>query len=366
VQTASHTARLAINTYKTTPADNLAGTVTEPWQYPSHTPFIRDAIRRRYALLPLLASLQIEAHRTGAPPVRWVGWGCESSDPEVWSSQRLRDGEPQFRLGDSLMVVAVDQAADECSFASVYLPRGGAHCALASSSPSSSSGDDDDGEGGDATGYVLLAGDDFPRFPAGRWARVPCPIARGAPVLTREGGAVPIGRGERTRGPADDAGFGDGGGDGAVHVPPDDFRGVEVYPPLPPASSSAAAAAADEGEDGDEDEDEDGGRWFTTTWREDDGLGPDHARSVLACTVSYLSLPSRILLRYSEEHEACCPDAETAPDARFQPAWTQLAVVMPPNDFRPVVAAAGAPAVLPTEDVEGLNRRLTWLVNVER
>ena len=326
VQTAAHTARLAINTYKTTPDDNLSGAVTEPWQYPSHAPYIRAAIERRYALLPLLASLQVEAHRTGAPPVRWVGWGRERTDPEVWSDRRLRDGEGQFWLGDGLLVCAVDREADERGEADVYLPRGAAAAA-------------DWGRG--APGYVLLAGA-FPRYEPGRWARVPCAIADGAPVLAREGSAVPVGRGERTLGPGESAPDDDDGDDDAVRLPPDDYRAVELYPPPAPPGPEGGEGGGKDGE-----VEEEAGRWFATTWREDDGLGPDHARGVLACTVAYLCLGARIVLRYSEAREACC---DACPDGApggggFAPAWTELVVVLPPREARAVVAAAGAPAV---------------------
>jgi hypothetical protein len=339
VQTACHTARLAINTYKTTPEDNLSGAVTEPWQYPSHTPFIRAAIRRRYALLPLLASLQLVAHRTGAPVVRWVGWGCERSDPRVWTDRRLRDAEGQFCLGGDVLVAAVDRRADEAGEVDVYLPR----TAL-------------DGGGSEEAvfpGYVLLAGA-FPRYAAGQWVRVPCPIAAGAPVLAREGSAIPVGRDERTLGlgespcgtPPPSNGEDeedDKEEDEDEHVarlPRDDYRAVELYPPL-----VAAAAAA-----GDEEEEQGGGtvgaRWWTTTWFEEDGCGPDHARDVLACTVSYSCSRGRIALRYAERYEACCDDAAGdgggAAGERFVPAWSELVVILPPGEERPVVAAEGS------------------------
>jgi hypothetical protein len=257
----------------------------------------------------------VEAHRTGAPPVRWVGWGCERTDPEVWSDRRLRDGEGQFWLGDGLLVCAVGREADASGEADVYLPRGGG-----------------------APGYVLLAGA-FPRYEPGRWARVPCAVADGAPVLAREGSAVPVGRPGRTLGPGEGGPGDGGGGGGAVRLPPDDYRAVELYPPPP----------GPEGEDGGGEaaaEDEEAGRWFATTWREDDGRGPDHARGVLACTVAYLCQRARIILRYSEAREACCDECpDGVPDEGFAPAWTELVVVLPPREARAVVAAAGAPAV---------------------
>lgn len=52
--------------------------------YPEITPLVRDAIKRRYEILPYIYSLGLESHLTASPPQRWIGWGYES-DPEVWT-----------------------------------------------------------------------------------------------------------------------------------------------------------------------------------------------------------------------------------------------------------------------------------------
>ena len=51
VQTGIHTPRFAINCFETG-EDNLVGDVIEPWMYPEILPEVREAIRRRYELIP--------------------------------------------------------------------------------------------------------------------------------------------------------------------------------------------------------------------------------------------------------------------------------------------------------------------------
>jgi hypothetical protein len=276
--------------------------------------------------------LTLEAHRTGAPVVRWIGWGCEG-DQEVWRDRRLRDGEGQFWLGDDLLVVAVGREADEAGEVDVYLPRR----ALGP----------DDGEVY-RLGYILLAGD-FPHYDAGQWVRISCPIASGAPVFAREGSAIPVGRDERTLAPFErhltttTAGDGEAAGpdEDAVSLPLDDYRAVELYPP--PATATEPAGAP----------------WSSTTWREEDDRGADHARGVRRCTVSYRCARDEIELRYDEGVEPCCDEASgarrgaredgaaggVADQERFVPAWRELRVILPPGEERRVVAGEGAPDV---------------------
>src|SRR3954471_24189267 len=52
IQLGIHSPRFAINCFKTNPDDNLIGEVIEPWQYPSVTPLVREAVKRRYELVP--------------------------------------------------------------------------------------------------------------------------------------------------------------------------------------------------------------------------------------------------------------------------------------------------------------------------
>jgi hypothetical protein len=230
--------------------------------------------------------------------VRWVGWGCEA-DARVWADQRLRDAESQFWLGDDLIVCAV---ADELAVAvDVYLPLRNAD---AGTDP--------------RPGYVLLAGA-FPRYAAGQWVRVSCPLAAGAPVFAREGSALPVGRDERTAAPGDDED--DAADDStsdeagpAVRLPRDDYRAVELYPP---------GGAW-------------GGRWFATVWHEDDGVSVS-ATATLECRVAYRCAADRIELRYDERGGAG--------GGGFAPAWTELVVVLPPGETRRVVAAEAAPDV---------------------
>lgn len=87
--------------------------------YPEITPLVRDAIKRRYEILPYIYSLGLESHLTASPPQRWIGWGYES-DPEVWT-KALKSGEEQFWFGDTILVGGVYEPG--VTVAKMYLPR---------------------------------------------------------------------------------------------------------------------------------------------------------------------------------------------------------------------------------------------------
>lgn len=79
---------------------NSDNTVTEPWMYPDHTGYIRDAIRLRYRMIPYLYSLMARAHRTGLPLM----------EPLVSAFQDDPAGDENgtdFMLGDALLVANV-------------------------------------------------------------------------------------------------------------------------------------------------------------------------------------------------------------------------------------------------------------------
>ncbi|KXJ90216.1 glycosyl hydrolases family 31-domain-containing protein, partial [Microdochium bolleyi] len=118
IQLGVHSPRFTINCYKTSPQDNLIGDVIEPFQYPSTTPIIRKAVRRRYELVPYTYSQALLSHRDATPPQRWTGWGYEN-DPEVWT-KKIYQGDTQFWFGDALMIAGVYEPGD--STARVYLP----------------------------------------------------------------------------------------------------------------------------------------------------------------------------------------------------------------------------------------------------
>ncbi len=121
IQLGIHSPRFAINCFKTDENDNTIGGVIEPWMYPSITPLIRDAIKRRYELIPYLYSLMLESHARAIPPQRWVGHGYES-DKAVWSDECMK-GETQYWLGDTIMVGGVYEPGK--TMARMYFPSTG-------------------------------------------------------------------------------------------------------------------------------------------------------------------------------------------------------------------------------------------------
>lgn len=79
---------------------NSDNTVTEPWMYPDHTPYIRDAIQLRYRMFPYLYSLVARAHRSGLPIM----------EPLVSAFQRdhaVDENATEFMVGDALLVANV-------------------------------------------------------------------------------------------------------------------------------------------------------------------------------------------------------------------------------------------------------------------
>lgn len=237
VQLGCNQIRFAINCFKTSPQDNQAGEVIEPWMYPEITPMIRKAIKRRYEIMPYIYSLGLESHLTASPPQRWIGWGYES-DPEVWT-KALKNGEEQYWFGDTLLVGGVYQPGVDK--ARVYLPR-------------SFDGFD--------YGYVNLNAP-YEYLASGQWVTVASPWRESIPLLAKIGGAIPVGKNVQTRMPGDKSPESKG-------LPEDDYRGVEVFPPK--GSSH--------------------GHIFSTTWYEDDGLSLKP--NISSFTVSYVSTEEKV------------------------------------------------------------------------
>jgi alpha-glucosidase (family GH31 glycosyl hydrolase) len=241
IQLGCHQIRFAINCFKTSPQDNQAGEVIEPWMYPEITPLVRKAIKRRYEIMPYIYSLGLESHLVASPPQRWVGWGYES-DPEVWTKP-LKSGEEQYWFGDTLLVGGVYQPGVET--ARIYLPRRA--------------------EDGFDYGYVNLnAPHEYAA--SGQWVTVSSLWRESIPVFAKIGGAIPIGRDVQTRMPGDKTPTGQS-------LPSDDYRGVELFPPK--GSSH--------------------GRTFTTTWYEDDGLSLQP--EISAFTISYSSTAEKVIVK---------------------------------------------------------------------
>ncbi|OAL19640.1 hypothetical protein AYO20_11615 [Fonsecaea nubica] len=241
VQLGCHQIRFAINCFKTSPQDNQAGEVIEPWMYPEITPMIRKAIKRRYEMMPYIYSLGLESHLTASPPQRWIGWGYES-DPEVWT-KALKSGEEQYWFGDTLLVGGVYQPGVDT--ARIYLPRRA--------------------EEGFDYGYVNLNAP-YEYHASGQWVSVSSPWRESIPIFAKIGGAIPIGKNVQTRMPSDTK-------PDCKTLPEDDYRGLEIFPPR--GSSH--------------------GRSFTSSWYEDDGLSlhPD----ISSFMVSYSSTDEKVTVQ---------------------------------------------------------------------
>jgi alpha-glucosidase (family GH31 glycosyl hydrolase) len=249
IQLGCVSSRFAINCFKTSPDNNEVGEVIEPFMYPEITPRVRDAIKRRYEMLPYIYSLGLESHMSATPPQRWVGWGYES-DPEVWT-KALKAGDEQFWFGDTILVGGVYKAG--VTVANVYLPR--------------KSGDQFD------YGYVNMNAP-YNYLASGQWAEISSEWRESIPLIAKIGGAIPIGKNVHTRVPGDDT----DASQGVEEL--DDYRGVEVFPPQGTSH----------------------GNVFSTTWYEDDGISQTPATS--SYTISYSSTDEKVLVDFTRDEQS--------------------------------------------------------------
>ncbi|RYP29968.1 hypothetical protein DL766_005114 [Monosporascus sp. MC13-8B] len=297
VQLGVHSPRFAINCYKTSPDDNLVGDVIEPWQYPSVTPIIQEAIKRRYELVPYTYSLMLKSHLEAIPPQRWTGWGYES-DPEVWTPALLK-GDTQYWFGDAMLVSGVYEPG--VSTARVYLP----------------------GHPGDP-GFLNLNAP-YQYLAPGRWHEISSPWKASIPVLARIGSAIPVGKPEPTTCLAD----GDREFSGMEQ---DDWRGVEIFPsPLHHDSISpigdVTADATNTGETKPEI------MWYQNTWLEDDGISP--AGKADACTVN---------ITYGVARDHIQIKARMEKQGGFEPLWARngIHVNLPVGEERVIISEEAA------------------------
>lgn len=272
VQLGIHSPRFAINCFKTG-GDNSVGDVIEPWMYPSVTPLVRRAIKRRYAMIPYLYSLMHEGRKTAEPPQRWTGWGYEA-DPEVWGKE-ITDGETQYWLGDALLVGGVYEPG--VSKARVYLPKASEH----------------------DLGFLNLNAP-YQHLAAGQWATIDAEWhGAGIPVLGKVGTAIPIGRDVQVLSPGEK--------ENVAGLPLDDFRAVEIFPPPPKVSSGLTD------------------RWFVTKWYEDDGVSSVERTQVSEYTVEYAVTEGEVKVRFDRDESS-----------GFVAPWKTLVVVLPAGDVRKV------------------------------
>ncbi|KAJ0108822.1 hypothetical protein J7T55_011313 [Diaporthe amygdali] len=370
VQMGVYSPRFAINCYKTSPEDNLVGEVIEPWQYPESTELIRRAIKRRYELLPYMYSLSIKSHLTAVPPQRWTGWGYESDDT-VWTKE-VKDGETQYWLGDALLVAGVFEPAQE--HVRVYLPS------------SNDSGHDVKGDvvrfsNQDATpttrfGFFNTKAQEGGRFlPSGGWQRIVAaldingsqdgrPAPNHIPVLARVGSAIPVGKNRHTTSsPYEDPEF--------PHEDKDDWRGVEIYPPLVGSPNSDGA-----------EEDQFGFSTprkvaFETTWHEDDGISASHIADVQRCT---LTLEYTVSIGFSKEKtneagiEVKCTIRGTSQrekggtGLKWQPLWLDngIDVVLPVGVASKVTSGSDVTEARRSSETYALEGRRVWNIPVAR
>ena len=313
VQLGVHSPRFAINCYKTSADDNLVGDVIEPWQYPSVTPLIRDAIQRRYELLPYTYAQALRSHREAIPPQRWTGWGYEAADPEVWTPP-LFAGDTQYWLGDALLIAGVYEPGVDS--ARVYLPTRGPH---------------DPG--------FLNVNAPHQHLDAGRWHDVSSPWYTSIPVLARVGAAVPVGKPVPTTCRVDeDAEF--------PGMERDDWRAVEIFPPLLPSDARARSGDAMDAEPG--------AKWFESSWLEDDGISAATKAHACKIDIAYAATATsiQVIIGVTKEGD-------------FVPLWVEkgICILLPVGEERPVVLAdrKGDPAVSAGRDKKD---RQVWHVGV--
>ena len=203
--------------------------------YPEITPLIRDAIKRRYEIIPYVYSLMLESHLTALPPQRWIGHGYEN-DSAVWTAE-VMDGETQYWLGDTLLVGGVYEPGKVS--ARMYLPCKGAQ----------------------DQGFVNL-NEPHQYLPAGQWVDIHSEWRDSIPLLARVGGALVVGKSVQARSPGDHR-------HSSPNVVEDDYRAVEIFPP--PGSSD---------------------RIYSNTWYEDDGISarPD----ISSFNIQYSSTDSEV------------------------------------------------------------------------
>ncbi|KIV99243.1 uncharacterized protein PV09_09105 [Verruconis gallopava] len=274
VQLGTYSPRFAINCFKTSPQNNKVGDVIEPWMYPEVVHIVRDAIKRRYEIIPYLYSLMLRSHLYAEPPQRWVGWDYPG-DGEVWTDKKLRDGEEQYFLGDALLIGGVYEPGQD--MARVYLPssRGGS---------------------GPVEQFLNL-NEPYQYFESGQWVHVKSNWQDSIPVLAKVGSLIPVGKAEQTLSPGEVS--------NEAKLPLDDYRAVEIFPPRPNHGSSGT---------------------YMNSWLEDDGISPAPS-AILEIELTYQSHETTVDI-VSYKHKVI--------NKSFNPVWKTLCFILPVGDRRSV------------------------------
>ncbi|PNY25836.1 Alpha-glucosidase 2 [Tolypocladium capitatum] len=325
VQLAVYSPRFVINCNSTSRTDyRTGGYGVYPWTWPELLPLVRNAIRRRYELIPYLYSLALESHLTARPPQRWTGWGYEN-DPEVWK-RRIKVGTNQYWLGNSLLVCGAYEhlvLAKRRESLSVYLP-----VRLPEQPP-----------GGMYDRGFLNTNAPYQRLEAGRWHEVEAQRHTSIAVLARIGSAVPVGRGYATTCVSgDDPEF--------RNAEKDDWRGVEIFP-MPLAEQMQDEPADFRAKD---------------CWLEDDGISPP---SKAEGSMAKVEVDYRVMAARPHSIEV----GVTLEADAWVPLWVKhgIEVILPPGQERLMVnlpewsgRSHPAPRLL-RRDEKG---RARWLVRV--
>jgi hypothetical protein len=278
--------------------------------YPSVTPLIRAAIKRRYELVPYTYSQTLLSHMSAIPPQRWTGWGYEK-DPNVWSRE-IRAGDTQYWFGDALLIAGVYEAGK--TSARLYLPqRKGDIGFLNTNAP-------------------------FQYLAPGQWHEISAVWHDSIAVVARIGSLVPVGKAKLTTSCEDE-------GSEFAGLEKDNWRGVEIFPP--PITLSFGA-----------DGDLLAGRVFRSVWYEDDGISAEAASSVCNLDCSYSVSPIDIVVGA----EACFRRS-----TEWKPLWLEngLDIVLPVGEDRQVSYLDGDENTVRATDVgRDAKGRRVWRVAV--
>ncbi|KAH7117546.1 glycosyl hydrolases family 31-domain-containing protein [Dendryphion nanum] len=157
-------------------------------------------------------------------------------------------------------------------------------------------------------------------YSAGQWIDIASAWDQSIPVLAKVGSAIPVGLAEQV--------LSVGERTNPANLPLDDYRGIEVFPPK--WSSN--------------------GKSFENIWYEDDGVSPPPAR-ISTFVVKYQTTEDEIVVEYEERLQQ-----------GFEPAWSQLDIILPVGDRRKV-SFGGREASLGKKDERG---RLHYSANISR
>ncbi len=256
----------------------------EPWQYPSITPLVRQAIKRRYELIPYTYSLCLKSHLAAVPPQRWTGWGYEH-DPSVWTKALLA-GDTQYWFGDALLIAGVYEEGNDT--ARVYLPR-------------ADKDEEDFGYVNTNAPYQMLA--------SGKWHDISSTWHASIAVIARCGSAIPVGKNRPTTcRVGEDAEF--------PGQEKDDWRGVEVFPPPVIARQPDSRTIT-----------------FSSEWLEDDGISCEAKAEMAEVSIAYTVLgANEITVKVVVNKEGT-----------WEPLWLGhgVDVILPVGEERSVKAKGG-------------------------